>query len=179
MSDEHPEYDIELVDEDIEATQPVRVPLGITPGRCGSCRFLERHELPTRDVFFCRRLVKEMTPEQKDEVHGCPVWEDEELPQVRMSAEEGVRARDLYEDTDSIHSELRDALARHGVDIKTLMLLANPGLRTLEQLAWVDELDKTPCRRSLMELADLADAAGSSDLAALVRIAAERLGLIR
>lgn len=147
----------------------------ITPGRCGSCVFLECYSLPLNDIYFCRRLVKQMTPKQKDRVQGCPAWEGE----YSKTDDQGkIEAGDIYADTSPLYADLRDALAQYDVDLKTMVLLAHPALKSVEQVSWIDKLPSSGKKRNLLDLADLTEALISRDLAALVRIAAERLGKI-
>ncbi len=150
----------------------------VTPGRCGSCRFLEAHELPLRTLYFCRRFMLEMNREQKDGVRDCGGWE---YSRPLATAERRDRARvnnlfgELLKAEDRLFAALRDALSHYGIDLKTAMLLTNPALATTEKLNWIDELEGEesdyPIEQLLSELRML----GHEDLAALIDNFLQRL----
>lgn len=128
---------------------------GIPSGRCATCRFSQTIELPTRTLYFCRALAREMDGPQRDAVTGCQSWEPYRpvtLRSRRRAVESSQIARDLMAVEDRLFGALSRELAHRGCDLRTVMLLAHPSIDDLGQLDWLDEVDTDDGDEQLPEL---------------------------
>lgn len=133
----------------------VSAPPGVTPGRCGSCRFARDYDLPLGTVTFCRRFIVQMDQESKEAVRDCSGWEYSQLRELLARRRESKHTPMMAEaiaDEDRLFAALQNALEHHGLDLKTLLLLAQPALSSFEDLDWIDDLPEAEEDRPLSEL---------------------------
>lgn len=128
----------------------------ITSGRCGTCRFTQTLDLPTRTLYFCRALRTEMEGPERDAVRDCPKWEPYRPITLRgrrqVSDSGGALARDLMAVENRLFGALSRELAHHGCDLRTVMMLAHPSITDIGQLDWLDEVDSDEGDEQLPEL---------------------------
>lgn len=137
-------------------TEPLQAAVAATSsGRCGTCRFSQTVELPTRTLYFCRALRKEMEPAERDAVRGCRSWEPYRpitLHGRRRAVETSQIARELMAVEDHLFGALSRELTALGCDLRTVMLLAHPSIDDPSQLDWLEEVEASEGDERLPEL---------------------------
>jgi hypothetical protein len=113
-------------------------------GRCHACASQRTFDLPTRTVYFCRAYATEMNQEQRDSVRDCARWSPFR-PVSRSGrtyrAKRNPLIADVVEGEDKVFAAVKQHLDRRSIDLKTVILLSQPGTVDPDELTWVDSLD--------------------------------------
>ena len=113
-------------------------------GRCHSCIHQQAFDLPTRSLYFCHAFGCEHEGETRDQMRECPRWAP-----FRPADGAGRRQRalanplfaQLTEVEDQLFWQLKVRLRELGVDLKTVLVLSQPSIRSAGDLDWIDSLD--------------------------------------
>ena len=130
-------------------------------GRCHACTHSRSFDLPHRTIFFCRAFAAEMTGPERDAVRDCARW-TAFRPTDTIGRRDRAATNPLLADLLAVEDRLFAAIKQHldalGLDLKTLLMLAQPSLLSVEDLAWIDTLedrfDETPALAPLPVLID-------------------------
>jgi hypothetical protein len=134
-------------------------------GVCHSCRYQERFELPVSGtVYYCKAFHIEHDATSRNNVRGCPKWKvflPQELAR-RSRAQQNPLFAQAVESDDKLFWELQVHLQSYGLDLKTVLVLAQPALRDAREVTWVDHLehrfaDDTMIEQLVRPLAEIID----------------------
>lgn len=97
--------------------------------------------MPDGPRYWCRGYGVELSPKTRDATRDCPRW---------IAARRGrlgpVEANPLLEEQleqeDRLFWHLSELLSQRGLDLKTVLVLVQPGLSSVSSLGWVDRLDE-------------------------------------
>jgi hypothetical protein len=113
-------------------------------GRCHSCAHQQVYDLPNRTIYYCRAYDSEYDSETRDQVRDCSRW----LPfRGADGHSRNLRALGnplfsrLIEAEDQLFWQLQVRLCEVGVDLKTVLVLAQPSIRSADEVAWIDGLE--------------------------------------
>ena len=118
-------------------------------GRCHSCRYLTRYDIPSGGRAWCRIFSKEMTDQQASEVIACLRWkalsDTRRGLAPRLSA--NVLVSPLLDGEDRLFDFLRRHLEYYNVSLSSLMIIAHPFLAG--SLGWIETLPQRFERENL------------------------------
>jgi hypothetical protein len=114
-------------------------------GRCHSCTYQRHFDLPTGTRYYCRAYGADMTADERSEIRECKRWAP-----FRRHDNSGRRARasrdpvfaEILDAEDQLFAHLNLHLHEVGVDLKTLLVVAQPAIRCASEVSWVDTLDE-------------------------------------
>jgi len=113
-------------------------------GRCHSCANQQTFDLPLGPHYYCRAYCAEYDQEMRDSVRECPRWAPfRPLDAVGRSnrIEHNPLFAPIVEAEDQLFWQLKVHLDEVGVDLKTVLVLAQPSLHSTVQLDWIDSLE--------------------------------------
>jgi hypothetical protein len=129
-------------------------------GRCHACAHQRTFDLPFGTRYYCRSFHAEMAAEDRADVRDCPRW----VPfRPADSSGRGNRAArnpllaQMVDAEDQLFWHLKCHLETFGADLKTLMLIVQPSLRTADSLTWIDSLDDRFDDAELLPLHEVLD----------------------
>lgn len=129
-------------------------------GRCHSCAHNRTYDLPHRSIHYCRAFDVERNAEQYAATRNCGRWaafRPTDGPARRDRAANNILLADLVAAEDAVFAALNAHLNVIGVDLKTLLVLAQPPIAHVDDLAWVDgledrfDIDDLPCLSEVIE----------------------------
>lgn len=127
-----------------------------TRGHCHSCQHSREYPFPSGSRYWCRAFALEMSPEQRRRVSDCPRWKPLRLtdgPSRRRHAGTDPLLASIIEAEDAVFARLKVQLTAQGLDLGTILRLAQPGLSGPEAVRWVDDLaDEAESELSLDEV---------------------------
>jgi hypothetical protein len=113
-------------------------------GRCHSCANSRAYDTPTGTEYFCRAFAIPLSADERATIRQCPRWSlwrpIEGQARTTRAARNPLFARIIAAE-DQLFWLLKHHLDERGLDLKTLLVLAQPALDCTEDVAWVDGLD--------------------------------------
>ena len=140
-------------------------------GRCHSCVHQHVYDLPTGTRYWCRAFDREMDSETRNAIVDCPQWHAVRIKRAAEIAETNPLLQPHLQDDDHLFWRLKCYLDSAGLDLRTIMILANGPSITADDLDWIKSLDdrfgpEDPGR--LRDILQALDGLGYSPVAKLV-----------
>lgn len=140
------------MDIDRDAFLPL---IGQTEGFCHSCRNSKEYPFPEGPMYWCKAYALSMDQPQRRSISGCPRWKPILLskpPRRRRGLYANPLTSSIIESEERLFAALNYHLDRVGLDLKTILLMAQPSLESTENLLWVDGLNHEDDGRGLDEV---------------------------
>jgi len=115
-------------------------------GRCHSCMHCLEFKMPSETRYWCRSFNYEMKEERRQEVQGCPRWRPmNPHPEKRITGNLNINdpiVKELIEREDRLFWKIKEHLKSNQLDMKTMIIIANPSGQENNDLSWIEELEE-------------------------------------